>query len=206
MQPGDNMIDLPAASHAALTQNPQQHLPNLFQADRALLNETDHRAHMLDQLRILRRRQSFGHLHRAWCLRGRRRPGRSGRIRIEDLNLSTPPLILPPLVLPSLFALVILGAAPDGLSAPVFPLAAESTAQVAAPGIAGISEEKNPAMPATAQAFAQVRLGAQHRSQEHVILQNHRPDVPLSVPSPPELEELRDRYCKKPKLSLRVLT
>jgi hypothetical protein len=88
----------------------------------------------------------------------------------------------------------------------VFLLATESTAQVVAPGIAGIGEEKNPAMPATAQAFAQVRLGAQDRSQEHVILQNQRSDVLLPVPSRPELEELRDRYCKKPKLSLRVLT
>jgi hypothetical protein len=88
----------------------------------------------------------------------------------------------------------------------MFMLAAEQTAQVMAPGVAGVSEEKDPAMPATTQAFAQVRLGPQDRSQEHVILQNQRPDVLLPVPSRPELKELRDRYCKKPKLSLRMLT
>jgi DNA-binding IclR family transcriptional regulator len=88
----------------------------------------------------------------------------------------------------------------------VFLLTAKTTAQVEAASIARISEEIDAAMPATAQAFARVRLSPQNRSQEHVILQSQRPDVPLPVPSPPELKELRDRYCKKPKLSLRVLT
>jgi hypothetical protein len=115
-------------------------------------------------------------------------------------------LILPPLVLPPLFALVILGAAPDGPSAPVFLLAAERTAQVEAASIARIGEEIDAAMPATAQAFARVRLGPQSRSQEHVILQNQRLNVFLVVPSRQELEKLRDPYFKKAKLSLTMLT
>jgi hypothetical protein len=200
------MINPPTASHAALTQDSEQHLPNLFHADRTLLNQADHPSHMLDQLRILRRRQSLGYLGGAWCTRGRWCAWGFGRLRIQQLNLSTTPLILPSLVLPPLLALVILRAAPDRFSAPVLLLAPKGTAQVMAPGIPGVREKENPAMPATAQAFAQVRLGPQDRSQEHVILQNQRPDAPLPVPSGPELKKLRDPDCKKPKPSLRLLT
>jgi len=197
------MIDLSATAYAALPQNAEQHLPELLQADRTRFDQADHHPHLLDQLRVLRLGQSRGDLGGArstgWLWRGRR------RWVAQDLDLAALPLVLAPLVLAPLGVLVIGGAAPNGLPPPVLLLAAKRAAQVAAPGVAGMREKKDAAMPATAQALAQVRLGAQSRSQEHVILSNQRGHCGLSIPAPPELKKLRDPYCKKPKLSLKVL-
>jgi hypothetical protein len=49
----------------------------------------------------------------------------------------------------------------------------KGTAQVvAAVGVAWMSQEKNAAMPAPAQAGSQEGLGAQNRSQQQIILQH----------------------------------
>lgn len=76
--------------------------------------------------------------------------------------------------------------------------------EIATIGIAGMGEQEYPAMPAASQALAQVRLGSQDRSQEHIKLQDRRGNFSFSIPARLKLEKLRDRYCKKPKLSLRV--
>jgi hypothetical protein len=83
--------------------------------------------------------------------------------------------------------------------------AAERTPQVATPGIAGVRQEENPAMPAAGQAGSQVRLGSQHRSQQPVIFQDQDSYRALTVPVGLELEMPCDRDCKKAKLELRML-
>ena len=83
--------------------------------------------------------------------------------------------------------------------------ATEGTAQVVPTGIARVGEEENTAVPAPGQALAQMRLGVQDRSQQHIILQHQGGYRALAVPVLPELKALRDPDCKRPKLSLRML-
>ena len=187
-----------------MPQHSAEHLPDLFPAHWALFDQADHHPHMLDQLWILRLGQSLGQLGRTGS------PGRFGwgprrRVTVQDFDLASLPLVLAPLVLPPLFALVISGAAPGGLFATMGLPAPKGTTQIVATSVAGMREEKNPAMPATAQASAKARLGAQGRSQEYIKLRDQRGNRSLSIPARPKLEKLRDPYCKKPKLSLKVL-
>jgi hypothetical protein len=198
------MIDFSPAAYAALPQNSQQHLLDLFQADRTVLNESDHHAHMLDQLRIFGRRQRLSHFGGAWSLLCLMR--RFNLLTDQDRRFIRARLILITLEDPSLLSAIKLGATPNRFSAPVLLFAAKRTAQVVPPGIAGMSEKKDAAMPATTQAFAQMRLGSQSRSQKRVILQRQPGDRSLSIPSRDKLEKLRDPDCKKPKLSLKMLT
>ena len=86
-----------------------------------------------------------------------------------------------------------------------FP-AAKGTAQVDSPGIAWMSEEENPAVPAPGQAGTRVRLGSHHRSQQPVILQHQGDYCVLPIPIGLELKMLLDPICKKPKLRLKMLT
>jgi hypothetical protein len=198
------LIDLSGSPYAALPQNSPEHLPDLFQAHRSVLDQTDHHSHMLDQLGIVCSGQSGGDLHRARRLL---RLGRSfGLLADQDRGSASAGFILVTLQDPALLSAIELNAPPCGLLASMGLSATKRTAQVAPPGIAGMGEKKDPTMPATAQAFAQVRLGPQARSQEHVILRNQRGHCGRSIPARPEFEKLRDPYCKKPKLSLRVLT
>ena len=101
---------------------------------------------------------------------------------------------------------VVGGTAPSGLLLAVALPAAKGTTQVVAAGIAWMGEQKNTAMPAPGQAGSQVRLGAQHGSQEQIILQYQGGYRPSTIPVHPKLKMLRNPYCKKPKLSLRMLT
>ncbi len=198
------MIDLPAPSHAALSQNFGQHRQDLLHAHSPVFDPADHPAHILHHRRVPRPRGGspvrglillrwrgivlFGWL---WCGRG---PGPFGAIAV--LN---PPSLL------ALLVAVILDTPPGGLLLAVSLLAAERTAQIPSTGIAGIGEEKNSAMPASGQASAQVRLGSEHRSQEHVVLQDQRGNLSPSIPLGPELEIPGDRDCKKPRDSLKIL-
>jgi hypothetical protein len=84
--------------------------------------------------------------------------------------------------------------------------AAKGTAQVFATAITWMSQEKDPAMPAADQASAQQGPGSEHRSQKHVILPNQSGHPLPSIPLRTKLEILLDLNCKKPKLSLKMLT
>jgi hypothetical protein len=109
---------------------------------------------------------------------------------------------------------VELDTASGGLLLAVGLAAAKGTPQVLAsditlilaPGIARIGEEENAAMPASLQASSQVRVGSENRPQEEVIRQDKSPDLGPSIPSSLKLKMLRDPYCKKPKLWLRIPT
>ena len=201
------MIDFSELPYAALSQNPEQHLPDLLQTDPAILNQADHDPDMLEDLWILGCGQSLEDLLRAGSLRGGQRGWGFGGLKAQDLDLASLSLVLAPLVLPAQFAPIILGAAPNRLPAPVLPAAAKETAKkLAPPGIAGMGEKKDATMPATAQASAQMRLRPQARSQEDVILRNQRRNWGLSIPVELKPEKLRDPDCKKPKPSLRMVT
>jgi hypothetical protein len=133
------MIDSPAPDHAVLSQDPDEHLQDLPQAHPPAFNQTDHSADMLE------------HRPRA---RGR---GIRLRLGLGDRRFAFA-------VLDGSFDLaglstVILDTALSGLLLAVGLLAAERTTQILAPGIAWIGQEKDPAMPAAAQASAQAGLG-----------------------------------------------
>lgn len=69
-----------------------------------------------------------------------------------------------------------------------------------------MSQKENTAVPAPSPADAQVRFGPQNRSQDNIIFQHQTGYWTLTIPVTPKLEMLRDRYCKKPKLWLRIPT
>jgi hypothetical protein len=82
----------------------------------------------------------------------------------------------------------------------------EGTSQIVTAGIAGMGEQKNAAMPTSSQAFPQVRFGSPKGSQQHVILTDQPGHFALPIPVRAELEMLSDPDCKKPRLSLKMLT
>lgn len=84
--------------------------------------------------------------------------------------------------------------------------ATERTAQIPTPRVAGVSEKKYPAMPTSGSAPAQLRLGKENRSQQHVIPQNQGRDRAAAIPVRGKPEILRDLDCKKPRLWLWTLT
>jgi hypothetical protein len=81
-----------------------------------------------------------------------------------------------------------------------------ASGHILAPGIARIREKKDAAVPTASQAPSPMRLPSQHRSQDLVVLQDQPPDFRPAIPVPSKRKMLRDRYCKKAKLSLRMLT
>ena len=67
-----------------------------------------------------------------------------------------------------------------------------------------MSQKENTAVSAPSPAAAQMRSGPQNRSQDNIIFQHQTGYWPLTIPVRPKLKMLRDRYCKKPKLWLRM--
>jgi hypothetical protein len=82
----------------------------------------------------------------------------------------------------------------------------EGTTQIVPTGIARMGHEENPAVPTPGQAGAQLRLGAQHRSQQQIILQHQPAHRAPAVPVGSKLKMLLDLDGKKPKPSLKILT
>jgi len=70
-------------------------------------------------------------------------------------------------------------------------------AHIFAPGVAGIGEKEDPAMPASLQASSQLGLGFLNRSQQQIILQHQKSDLFPVIPLLTKLKMLRDPYCKK---------
>src|SRR6516165_11406043 len=104
------------------------------------------------------------------------------------------------------YRITIIGdAAKSGLLLAMSSPAAKGTTQIFATRITRMSQEKDPAIPAADQAAAQQWLGSEHRSQQHVILQNQSGHPLPSIPLRTKLEILRDPNCKKPMLSLKLL-
>ena len=87
-----------------------------------------------------------------------------------------------------------------------FPATEGTPHLVALLHIAGMSQKDNTAVPTPSPAAAQVRLGPKNRSQDNIIFQHQTGHRTLTIPVRPKLKMLRDRYCKKPKLWLRMPT
>ena len=118
-------------------------------------------------------------------------------------------------LLPAPLRTLVIGDAAGGrlLLAVGFPAAkgaaqvpARAAGEIPAPRIARIGEKEDAAVPTAGQAPSPVRLLAQERSQNLVVLQDARPDCRPAIPVPGKRKLRRDRYCKKAKLSLRMLT
>jgi hypothetical protein len=110
------------------------------------------------------------------------------------------------LLFPALGIAVIGDTAPRGLLLPMGFPAAEGATQVMPPGIARVGEKENAAMPAPDPAGSQERLGTQNSSQKLVILQDQGDHLAPTIPVRRELKMLLNPGCKKPKLSLKMLT
>lgn len=204
IEPGHSVIDPSPSGHAGLSQNARQQLPDLRATDGSPFDPTDHHPDMRHhRLRprgpcglgrwLLRR----GRCHRGWAAAG------GGAPLIEVLLLLAP------------FRVLVVGATSGArLPLAVSLTAAKGTAQVLAraagqilaPGIARIGEKEDAAVPTAGQAPSPLRLLTQERSQNLVVLQNSRPDLGPAIPVPGKLKPRCDRYCKKAKLSLEMLT
>ena len=199
MEPKHSMIELAAANYGVLSQILCQHQQHLAAANPAALNEADHHPHMLEDLRVWPDGADFG--------RGCPGPECGDFCKRSLRSFATSALIdilLP--FFPVLIA-VIGGATSNGLLPAIRLAAAEGTPHfVALLHIAGMSQKENAAVPASSPAEAQVRFGLQNRSQNDIIFQHQAGYLALTIPLGPKLKMLRDRYCKKPKLRLRMLT
>ena len=204
IEPGHSVIDPPLWGHAGLSQNVRQQLPDLRATELPPFDPTDDHPDMRHHRLGPRRARRPGR----WVL-GRGRGHRSLAAARGGAALVEVPLLLAPCC-----ALVVGEAACARLLLAVGFPAAEGTAQVPAlaagqilaPGIARIGEKEDAAVPTASQAPSPVRLLTQERSQNLVVLQDARADLRPAIPAPGKLKLRRDRYCKKAKLSLRMLT
>lgn len=204
MEPGHSVIDPPPSGHAGLSQNVRQQLAGLRAIDGSPFDPTDHHPDLPHH----RLRPPGARRLGRWGLgRGRWRSGLAaagGRAALVQVSLLPTPIL----------AAVVGYTADDGLLLAVgFPAAkgtaqipARAAGQILAPGIARIGQKEDAAVPTARQAPSPVRLLAQERSQNLVVLQDARPDLRPAIPVPGKLKPRRDRYCKKAKLSLRMLT
>lgn len=205
------MIDPTLSAHALLSQNVRQQLEDLRPAKDSVLDPANDPLDMLDdRLRPeggCRRGGRVWGLNRRWCGRpwGRRSLATaSGRTALVEVPFLAPPFLGP----------VVSNAAGGGLALDVGFTATKRTAQilafaarhVPATGIARVREKEDTAVPTADQAPATVRLPSQQRSQDLVVLQDWLPHLRPAIPVPGKLKIGRDRYCKKAKLSLKMLT
>jgi len=204
IEPGHSVVDPPPPGHAGLSQNVRQQLPDLPATEVSPFDPTDHHPDMRH--------------HRLWppgaggSGRSARRYGRWGQGCAAAGGGAA--LVEVPL-LPAPLRTLVIGDAAGGrlLLAVGFPAAkgaaqvpARAAGEIPAPRIARIGEKEDAAVPTAGQAPSPVRLLAQERSQNLVVLQDARPDCRPAIPIPGKLKLRRDRYCKKAKLSLRMLT
>ena len=177
MEPGHSLIDPALAHQGVLSQFSREH------------------PHILDQLRVPPGAATL----LGWP--GSRRVGRG----LGWAILARPALIELTLLALALGLAVISGAALRRSLLAVGLPATKRTAQVLPTGIARVGQEENTTVPAPGQAGTQMRLGPQHRPQQHVTLQYQGGYRAPAVPVRPELKMLRDPNCKRLRLSLRML-
>jgi len=90
------------------------------------------------------------------------------------------------------------------LAAMVLP-AAERTAEIPTPGIAGMCEEANAAVAAVHRAVPQRRMLPQDGVQGQLILTNERLGAIVLVPILAKSKNFRDGYSKRDRLSVKML-
>ena len=97
---------------------------------------------------------------------------------------------------------IIFDASANGILTPVGITAAERAAKIDAACIAWMGEKQDLTMPASRQAFSQVRLLLENAPNTPVILCNDTADLFLAVPVRNELKTRLYLYYKKAKCSL----
>ena len=193
------MIDLFAAHQAVLSHIFGQHRQHLAAADPAAFNEADYHPHMLEHQRAGSGRADFG--SGGAGLTG-------GGLGCRSLRALATSALIELALLPFAPWITVVGdAAPNGLrSAMRLPTTKGAPHFVALHGVARMRYKENAALPTTSPAASQVRLGAQNRSQNKIIFQHQGRYRALTIPAWPKFKMFRNRYCKKPKLWLRMLT
>jgi len=83
--------------------------------------------------------------------------------------------------------------------------AAERAAQVLPASVPRVGDEKNPAVPAPAQARPHVRLPPEDGAHHKVVLQDQGAYLATAIPTAAKLESRVDSYSEKPRLSLTML-
>lgn len=189
------MIDVSAPAHAVLSQIFPEHLHDLSLAHRASLNQADHHPHVLDHEPGPGAEVDLGS-----------GAGWSGSVRSMGGRFGSSALIEGGLLFLTVGVAVVGDTTTGRLLLAVGLPAAEGTTQVVAAGIARMGEKENSAVPAPLQAGSQLRLGTSNRSQEQIILRHQAGYRTSPIPVGPKLKMLRNPDCKKPKLSLRMLT
>ncbi|MHC1763379.1 MAG: hypothetical protein AB9869_03590 [Verrucomicrobiia bacterium] len=172
------MIDPARSDHAVLSHDPGEHLQNLRYSDWAPFDQTGDQAHILEDRPGPR--QSFLRYRKTW---------RRGR----DRCLSALGILLALLFL-AILILVVSRAAPAGLTLAVGFPTSEWTAQILTPGIPWVREKEDPAVPTPCPALAQLRLGSDNRSQQHVIGEDQSDYRTAPIPILDEPKMLPDRY------------
>ncbi len=190
------MIDFSAPGVGVLSQNFLEHLEDLAPAHPTTFDQADHRPHVGQHPGVPPWRTALG----AWKAGGARRRGLTGR-------WLTIALLVEVALLPPALGRTVIGDTPNrGLPLAMSSLAAKRTPQVLPPAITPINEEKDAAMPAPNQASPQARFGPQQRSQNRVILQDQLANALCPIPLWSKLKMPRDLSCKKPRLSLWILS
>jgi hypothetical protein len=194
------VIDPAAPGHAVLSQNFTEHLHHLGPADPTPFDQAAEHPHIPDY-RFAPSGCARGsmalcidRLHRCqWC-----------RLRCRSLRSGPSPVVEGTLLDFAFGLSVILDTASRRFPFAMGLPAPEGATEVLAPGVAGIGEKANPAMSALAPQTAQVGPGLQVRFQQPKILFHQTRDRLPAVPIRTELKILRDLYCKKPKLWLKI--
>ena len=178
----DNVIDPSHSGHAVLSQNFLQQPEDLLPAHRTFLNQAHNNPHMFDQ-----GVRTAGAHPRAW---------RWGGLPLLERWGFAAALVVGLFPLSSLLRPVPSNTASGRLPPPVGLTATKRTAKVfatdiariLAPGVAGIGEKEDPAMPASGQASSQMRLTSQTRpwsaSSLNDMLSRKRKRLPFSSRSP----------------------
>jgi len=184
LQLGHNIVHPAAPRHAVLSHRPRQPPQHLGLAHTPTLNQTRHHCHIAH--------------HAGRELRG------SGFRWSRGASSTTPnSLAVLDLLLGFAFRGGVVGDAALGRASLAMRLAAaKGTAQVAPPGVAGVGQKEDPAMPATPQTAPQVALAAQQGPQHDVILQHQSAHFALAIPIRTEVEMPLDLDYDKPRVSL----
>jgi len=190
MQPSDSMIDSAAPGVGVLSQNLLEHLEDFGPAHRATFVQTDQHPHIGEHPGVPTWRTALSCA--GWGCRRRWTGGWLATALLVEVAL-----------LPLALGCTVISDTPNRrLPLAMSSLAAKRTPQVLPTAITPIHEEKNATMPAPDQASPQESFGSQHRSQNHVILQDQLANALCPIPFRSKLKMLSDLSCKKPRLSL----
>ena len=130
----------------------------------------------------------------------------SSSTRPSTFNVSCSNIVELFLVRSALSRLIVLPTPRVGTLATVVLSAAKGTAKILPAGVAGMSEETNSAVATLHCAVLQLRMIAQDAIQRHLILTDKRVDAVVLVPILAKSKNFRDRYDKRARFSVIMLS